>query len=400
MSSNAEGQFSLVDDTHGELKHVLFHYCRAFHHLYAEFLASIDTDVQVTIIAPDLKYDEQDICRITPEGEELPDYEQGAEYTLDVLADEILEEGEKYAKFVPLLRTLGEKTPMIFKSEYAGKGHPARLLARQNIDIQIASRYVSPFCRDIAYFCEDRNIVMGNPACRAEKRSFTEEDVLRKKGFNLRSPIGLPLDEAGELIACGKTLYVSTNHVAMNLCSRQEAERTLGKIAKGRSLAWITNGPAYHLDTYFTPVNDETVCVGDLRAGRRILAENGIPLAEEECYSAVITEHMGMSFDARQTILDRIASSLSRTRKVFRVPLFAFAIAKTPFLFSSLNVASTISRLWVPSYQIPGQEEVSEKWREIGAYVGKGLTELTRLGAHDLKDAAIRCLLGNMERAY
>lgn len=385
----------LVDDTNGKQEEVLLHYCRAYHHLYQEILDLLDRDTKVTMIAPTLAADEMSICKVDRNGDPLPDYTRGVEYTLELFCREF----QPPEKFLPLLEQLGETDPMIFHEEYDGS-HPASLLRHPNLSLIVRDKYMSPFCRDVGFFCDEKTIVEVSPVCNEQKRTHVDVQALRDRRFRVvarRRPFNY--DENGDIVTDSNTAFVSSSYLTLNFLSKQQLQERMQPLLDQRRLDIIPAGPMYHVDMYFAPADDETVCIGDLAAGRRILAENGMPLSEEECFASYVTQ-IGFTFDRRQDILDTLARQYSRTKKVFRIPVFTIRMGDGGFQFTPLNIYSDSEKLGVPTYAFKGYEEVGERMREVGRHVGKRVVEVRRMGGFDLRDAAIRCLMGNMRRSY
>ena len=290
---------------------------------------------------------------------------------------------------------------MIFEKDYSGAGHPAQLILHKNLEVIITKKHISPYCRDAGFFCDEKDIVLNSHAARQSKKTFLDETALRKQGFKLHSPIKLnSFYEGGDLVSTDKTLYVSKNYLLNKNLSESDVKSGLERISNGREIIFVSNGPAYHLDTYFAPLNEDVIAIGDLAAGKEILKENGISLTESECFHSFVSDYLGLSFSDRQGILDNMEQSFSKLKKVFRVPLFSFTVNGHSFLLSPLNLLSTDTKLWMPNYNFTGYDQVREKLGQISEYVGKQLIMIGKQGAYGLKDASIHCLVGNMERTY
>ena len=351
------------------------------------------------LCSPKLKFDEVDIYRAMFKKPAVPDYENDQLYTYDdFIRENIRKETEK---FLPLIHGLRATSPHISATQY-GPSHPAYLLAKPNVDVHVVTKGLWNFCRDMAFFCDDKTVVVAKAAEKATGyRGEIESQLLADAGFTLCPPLDVLLDDAGDLKTDANTLYLSTNFRKMRddgTTSRKKVESEYSRLAKGRTIHWMPNGPLYHLDLYFSPLGNNSFAVGDLRAGRKILANNGIPLNEMECRAQCVDA--SLSFNDRQDILDSIAKKYAKTGKVFRVPLFSFVIGSHPFDISPVNLLSTDSKLIIPDHNIPGYDHVRQIFTEIGKHTGKHIIPIKKQGSYLLKDASNHCLVGNLQRKY
>jgi hypothetical protein len=172
--------------------------------------------------------------------------------------------------------------------------------------------------------------------------------------------------EGGDLAATPRWIFADVNLAARNLgradADRASVERELGH-RFGQQIIWLGNAvgdvPRHHIMMYMVPLDDDTIAVGDIRAGLALLDKHAdLPLDDPEVEAA--------RFDRAAALVQM------RGFKVVRVPALVLAgagsyVTYTNALFDRDAQGKRV--VYMPTYSLPALDAAARAFYEAQGFV-------------------------------
>lgn len=426
----------LVDDTVGKPKSVLLHYARALHHLYEEFLETLDPETRVIMVAPTIEHDitggylHKGVWRpghmFDPSNPHKEHQETFGDLFSNVYLGRTREREPEFPRFEILLNGLQSSGKSI---DDVAQLNPEKLKKFSNLELFTVDHYIHAFARDCALYSDGRKMMVGS--------NLWKDDPNQKSAGNLAREILTSLDfkivdldyyylEGGDVLTNGDVVYIGGNVSGFNrqrarqvwsdfrsnfqakqhkriISDPNVAVEAIGSLSKREKIVFPA-GIAYHLDQYFKPLGPNTVGLADIEAGFNIMRDMGIEVRDSDYRENLwnLDEALGINVDTKKRIqyLDKLEQELSKTNKVFRVPVFAFKADGVNYFISSLNLISTDDSLTVPAPNVEWYQRILNVFDDIAKHTGKDIKYLQTFNNRVLAEAHINCLVGNLERTY
>lgn len=275
--------------------------------------------------------------------------------------------------------------------------------------IPIDTLILSHFSRDRLLITERNNkpILIQGKICEEESEgpNLLEEarngdlkvvysDFWKKNGFDIiyNSEVELEFYEGGDIRVTDEKIFLGPSIAFWNLQSKYSIKHIANEFKRlsGKENVIFTGAnplPDFHLDMYLTPLDENTIAIGDIEYCINILKRNN----EEMIDDALIR-----GYKITQKYLDKISvEAIKNGLNVERIPLYYWRGFEGLFIRSYANDIRNGNDIIVAEFGVKELDDISsEVFEEYGYKVKrmKSLGNVKNFGKYPMMDSGIRCM--------